>query len=68
MRPVETARFPSLLTPSRALSQALRVLATWEKRRRTRKNLNALSAHMLADIGLDPIRAELEASKPFWRA
>ena len=68
MRPVDSARPLSLLTPSRLLAQTLRVLVTWEKRRRTRKNLNALSAHLLCDIGLDPASAAQEGNKPFWRA
>ena len=68
MRSVDSFPRSSLLTPSRPLAQALQVLATWEKRRRTRKNLNALSAHLLHDIGLDSQSAALEADKPFWRA
>ena len=41
---------------------------TWEMRRRTRKDLGGLSRHMLSDIGIDPMLAATEASKPFWRA
>ena len=68
MRPVGSAFRPALPTPSRLLAQTLRVVATWEKRRRTRKNLNALSAHLLCDIGLAPASATQKRDKPFCRA
>lgn len=50
-----------------AFAVALTVFA-WENRRRTRNALKRLDVHMLRDIGLDPLRAQDEASKPFWQA
>jgi uncharacterized protein YjiS (DUF1127 family) len=36
-------------------------------RRRDRRLLAQLDAHLLRDIGLSPDEAETEATKPFWR-
>jgi uncharacterized protein YjiS (DUF1127 family) len=36
------------------------------RRRRSRVYLSELDAHMLKDIGVTPVEAELEANKPFW--
>lgn len=36
-------------------------------RRRDRRLLGQLDAHLLRDIGLSPDEAETEATKPFWR-
>ena len=53
---------------SRLMLRVTLLAVTWEMRRRTRKDLRHLSGHMLADIGLDPWVASVEAAKPFWRA
>ena len=53
---------------SRVLLNVTLVLVTWDLRRRTRKDLRSLSAHMLSDIGIDPQRAAVEGDKPFWVA
>lgn len=53
---------------SRLLLRVTLLAVTWEMRRRTRKDLRNLGTHMLVDIGLDPLAAEVEAQKPFWRA
>lgn len=50
-----------------AFAFAMTVLA-WENRRHTRAALQRLDPHVLRDIGLDPVAAEDEAAKPFWRA
>lgn len=44
------------------------LLSTWIQRHRTRRDLRALDAHLLRDIGLDWAAAQSEAQKPFWRA
>jgi uncharacterized protein YjiS (DUF1127 family) len=70
MSPVETLVFrPASLPPlSRlALAAAIRVV-TWEQRRRTRNALKLLDRHLIKDIGLDPLTAEAEATRPFWRS
>lgn len=43
------------------------VVTTWDTRRRTRRGLQHLDAHLLKDIGLDGLTAQAEAAKPFWR-
>ncbi len=48
------------------LAVALTVVA-WETRRRTRLAIRHLDAHLLRDIGLDPLDARTEAQKPFWQ-
>lgn len=51
-----------------ALRAAVRILALWRRRSRTRAQLAALPPHLLRDIGLDAASAEAEARKGFWRA
>lgn len=41
-------------------------LARWIATHRQRTDLGQLSEHLLSDIGLDPERAQREASRPFW--
>ena len=52
---------------SRSLLRLTMIVMAWEMRRRTRKDLGALTRHMLLDIGLDPVTAMTEAAKPFWK-
>ncbi len=42
-------------------------VAKWIETRRTRAALARLDAHMLRDIGLNPVLAEREAHRPFWQ-
>ena len=62
-RPVD----PALPPVSRVLIGLGLLLADWDLRRRTRASLLALDAHLIRDIGLDPMVAEIEGHKPFWR-
>lgn len=48
---------------ARTLSALTDVLA----RRRDRNRLRQLDAHLLRDIGLDPLEARRECAKPFWQ-
>lgn len=58
---------PQSLPPlSRLVMRLALTIVTWEDRHRTRKGLRRLDAHLLRDIGLDPITAGTEAAKPFW--
>ncbi|MFN4153341.1 MAG: DUF1127 domain-containing protein [Paracoccaceae bacterium] len=69
MSPAETLVFrPASLPPlSRlVLAAAVRVV-TWETRQRTRKGLKRLDAHLLRDVGLDPLTAEAESNRRFWQ-
>jgi uncharacterized protein YjiS (DUF1127 family) len=43
-------------------------LKTWKGRIISRRELMELDAHMLRDIGLSDLEAQVEAGKPFWRA
>ncbi len=53
---------------SRVIVSLALAVANWELRHRTRKQLGGLSTHQLKDIGLDPMTASAEATKPFWQA
>ena len=53
-------------TPAAASLAGL--LRVWVMRWKTRRDLAELDHRMLTDIGLDPVRAAMEAEKPFWRA
>jgi len=53
---------------SRMLVSLALTVAAWELRHRTRKQLAQMPTHMLRDIGLSDVHAEIEAEKPFWRA
>ena len=53
---------------SRLLVSLALTVTVWELRQRTRAALGKLSPDRLADIGCDPLTAEVEAAKPFWRA
>ncbi len=60
---------PAALPPlSRIVLAAATLVVTWETRQRTRKGLKYLDAHLLRDIGLDPMTAHEHATRPFWRA
>ena len=69
MSPVETLVFrPAALPPlSRMVLRAAVLVVTWEARHRTRSQLTRLDNHLLRDIGLDPLTAQNEATRPFWR-
>lgn len=43
------------------------LLLHWETRRRLRRDLSRLDAHLLRDIGLTPRLAAAERAKPFWQ-
>lgn len=53
---------------SRLLVTLALTVAAWELRHRTRKSLAQMSPERLTDIGSDPMTAQAEATKPFWRA
>lgn len=50
------------------LERALERAWVWDFRMRTRHRLAQLDDHLLRDIGLDPLAAETEIRKPFWKA
>ncbi len=69
MSPVEMLVFRSAELPPLSrlvLAAAVRVV-TWEERHRTRKGLKRLDAHLLRDVGLDPLAAQSEAARRFWQ-
>jgi uncharacterized protein YjiS (DUF1127 family) len=49
------------------VQRVTRALAEAAARRRDRKQLARLDAHILRDIGLSPEAVRDEASKPFWQ-
>lgn len=56
----ETAKRP-------VLTVALRAVAVWSARRRSRIALSRLTPAQLCDIGLDPVSAGVEVERPFWK-
>lgn len=58
---------PSRPSLSRMVQRLSARVAEWRMRRHSRHDLAMLDAHMLADIGVDPMTANDEAAKPFWR-
>lgn len=53
---------------STAVLRATCTMQVWQERARQRRALSTLSNRMLMDIGIDRVAANVEASKPFWRA
>lgn len=51
----------------KAVVTAADIVSLWLERRRQRRALEALSDHMLSDIGISRADVEHEAEKPFWR-
>jgi uncharacterized protein YjiS (DUF1127 family) len=49
-----------------ALAYLRHTLALWLGRSSQRRDLAALDAHLLKDIGVTPGQAAREAAKPFW--
>ncbi|MGD8710586.1 MAG: hypothetical protein PVF40_09370 [Ectothiorhodospiraceae bacterium] len=69
----DTTRIPAVLPQERVtLTTGLVAQARiWGERMRSRRRLRAdlqrLDRHLLRDAGLDPVDANREANKPFWR-
>lgn len=55
-------------THAGAFTRVRETVALWRERARQRRHLAAMSAEMLADIGVSASAARAEAGKPFWRA
>ncbi len=55
--------------PTRArITAAWRVVLEWRRRARSRALLRSLGPRLIQDFCRDPMEAEREARKPFWRA
>jgi uncharacterized protein YjiS (DUF1127 family) len=52
----------------RAVAIPAAAIRTWRRRSRSRAELAEMDQRMLNDLALSPSHAEVEASKPFWRA
>jgi uncharacterized protein YjiS (DUF1127 family) len=66
----EAARLPWDTSPGprrSPLGLLSRIQFAWE-RARTRRLISRLDARELRDLGVSPSDAQLEATKPFWRA
>lgn len=50
-----------------ALRRLADVVTVWTLRRRTRRTLSELDAHLLEDIGITEADARYEAHRPFWQ-
>jgi uncharacterized protein YjiS (DUF1127 family) len=68
--PAHRCRFPTAGDEVRlrraAFAEIARTVALWLARRRQRRDLAELDAHLLKDIGVSPGEAAREAAKPFW--
>lgn len=51
-----------------SIAEALRTLAIWQQRRRTRSQLRRLDAERLPDLGLTEYARAREGAKWFWEA
>ncbi len=43
------------------------MIGNWRQRAETRRQLAQLDARALKDLGIDPVDAHIESTKPFWR-
>ncbi len=57
-----------LLRRDTVLARLVTAVRAAALRQRERRQLAALDAHLLRDIGLDSQTAASEATKPFWKA
>ena len=53
--------------PRRIAAELIAKVKLFAMREHGRRQLAELDAHLLEDIGVDPIDAAIEASKPFWK-
>lgn len=56
------------LVLDRTFGRVRRLFATWQSRRRLRRDLRGLPDYLLRDVGLEVEAARLESDKPFWQA
>lgn len=52
--------------PQLSAKAILRRAALWFTVARERRDLRGLDAHLLADIGCNPVDAARESARPFW--
>lgn len=57
----------SVLLSRKTLLSLFQLLRLWHQRSRTRHQLAALDARLLADAGISPSERLAELQKPFWR-
>ena len=50
------------------VAAAWRVVLEWQRRASSRRQLRSLGPRLIQDFCLDPMEAERETRKPFWRA
>ena len=53
--------------PGASVQELVRRLALWHRRARTRRHLDGLPEHLLADVGLGVAESRRESARPFWR-
>lgn len=59
--------FHASQAPQSALARVLDTVSEWRRRYRGRRELAAISARDLHDMGITRTDADHELSKPFWR-
>ena len=71
MQPAAPAREESRLRWHTNLAALRRIVATWDRRTRFRRDLEQVSRndpHLIDDIGLTRWQVEIEIAKHFWQA
>jgi uncharacterized protein YjiS (DUF1127 family) len=56
-----------LRSPGGLFARTLTAMTAAMTRRRDRRRLAQLDAHLLRDIGVEPLEARRECAKPFWQ-
>lgn len=64
---VNTYENSSLASLKAIIEKVVNAFSVWEDRIQQRRELSALSDHMLKDIGISRIEAQAEVRKPFWQ-
>jgi uncharacterized protein YjiS (DUF1127 family) len=54
-------------TTSQIARRFIKLIGTWQRRARSRRELMARTDRELRDLGITPHEASREAAKPFWR-
>ncbi len=70
-RPETPVRTAEMWGRHHSLTTLRSIVATWEQRKRFRRNIEQMSRdnpHLIDDIGLTRRQVEAEIAKPFWQA
>lgn len=60
-------KLPQISTALNWMSQAVKLVDVWRERTRARRALLRLNDHLLKDIGISRLDANIESTKSFWQ-